>query len=261
VPLDNRLNASQEAGRALFFGDDRPVDGGVLTCNDCHFTEPKNGFFGTKGEFFPEGQNFKVTGLRPVYDKIGSAGRNNGRLGDARVKGGARTNAGPQVRGTGLLHDGTMGSAEEFVALPGGFILNDAEIAQVADFLNAFPTDFAPVVGQQVTLRSDSDADVRARIDLFEQRAAAPFVMPGDVQTTECDLVAKAAIDGRERGFLFEPASRDFRDDQGGRIASADLRALASTPGQEVTFTCTYPGGGERFALDRDLDGRLDGQR
>jgi hypothetical protein len=35
---------------------------------------------------------------------------------------------------------------------------------------------------------------------------------------------------------------------------------MASKPGQEVTFTCMYPGGGMRFALDRDGDGRLDGQ-
>jgi cytochrome c peroxidase len=258
-PLDNQLTASQEAGRVLYFGEERPVDG-PLTCNDCHFTDPAQGFFGTRGEFFPEGQNFKVTGLRPMYDKIGSAGRNNGRAGDPRVKGGARTNAGPQIRGGGTLHDGTMASAEEFLALPIGFALNDVEIAQVADFLNAFPTDFAPVVGQQVTLRADSTPDALARVDLFEQRAAATFVMPGNTVARECELVAKLVQDGRERGFLFDPADQTFRDDQGARIARADLRALAQTPGQEITFTCMYPGGGTRVALDRDEDGRLNGQ-
>ena len=35
--------------------------------------------------------------------------------------------------------------------------------------------------------------------------------------------------------------------------------ALAATPGQEVTYTAAPPGSGLRMALDRDLDGELDG--
>jgi len=254
-PLDNQLNPSQAAGEALFFGG--MIDGGVLNCNSCHVTNPGSGFFGTRGDFFPENQDFKITGLRPVYDKIGAFGRNDGKPGDPRVRGGARTDTGPQIRGYGTLHDGSMASIEEFITTP-GFIVDEARISQIADFVLAFPTNLAPVVGQQTTLRADSDADVLARIDLLERRAGAPFVMPGNQVVTECELVAKAVIDGSERGFLFQPSTQQFLDDGGGQVSRAALRALAQTSGQEVTFTCMYPGGGRRLALDRNQDGVLD---
>jgi hypothetical protein len=36
------------------------------------------------------------------------------------------------------------------------------------------------------------------------------------------------------------------------------VRALANTPGQELTFTCVPPGSGERIGVDRDEDGFYD---
>jgi hypothetical protein len=37
-----------------------------------------------------------------------------------------------------------------------------------------------------------------------------------------------------------------------------DLRALAATPGQELTYTCVPPGSGLRMGVDRDEDGVFD---
>jgi len=90
---------------------------------------------------------------------------------------------------------------------------------------------------------------VAPRIQLLEQRAAA-----GD-----CDLVAKGRIGGRERGFLY--ANGRFTPDEQGKptVSDASLRALASKPGNAVTFTCVPPGSGVRIGIDRDLDGILDG--
>jgi hypothetical protein len=116
-------------------------------------------------------------------------------------------------------------------------------------------------VGQQVTLRAGSGDDVRARIDLLKQRAAAPFVLPAPpdgIASVECDLVARAVVGGQTRGFLYKPALDQFADSAGTMIGEADLRALAQVPGQEVTYTCVYPGGGQRLGIDRDLDGVLD---
>jgi len=255
-PLDNQLNASQAAGRDIFL---EGVPGPGPTCDSCHTLDPAQGFFGTRGSVVVESaQIFKPAGLRLAYDKIGGAGRNSGMLGRGNLVGGFRKDVGPQVRGFGLSHDGTNSSVEELLDID-GFFLNPDQIVQVADFVFAFRTNMAPIVGQQATLRSDSGQDIVARIDLFEQRAATAFTMRDDVTTRECELVAKVVVDGRERGFLFDPSARSFRDDAGGSIASADLRALASEPGQEVTFTCMYPGGGRRFGIDRDLDGQLDG--
>ena len=60
---------------------------------------------------------------------------------------------------------------------------------------------------------------------------------------------------------MFDPVSGDYQDDTNTRISRTALRSLAKKPRQEVTFTCMYPGGGKRLAIDRDLDGRLDGER
>jgi len=258
--LDQRLNANQQEGMAVFTGARGPNDG-PFNCNTCHNLNPGQGFFGTRGENSVEGepQDFKVTQLRTTYDKIGMFSQNSGTNGDPRTFGGARGRGlGPQIRGTGTLHDGSQGGAEDFLTDP-QFQLTAAELRQVVDFVYAFPSNVAPVVGQQVTLRADSGQDVLARVDLLQQRAGTPFTLPGNQRTTECDLVAKGNVGGVERGFLFQPEARNFLDDQGQTISGADLRALARVAGQEITFTCIYPGGGRRFGIDRDLDGRLDG--
>ena len=38
----------------------------------------------------------------------------------------------------------------------------------------------------------------------------------------------------------------------------AQVRALANTAGQEITYTCVPPGSGERMGIDRDEDGFYD---
>jgi hypothetical protein len=48
-------------------------------------------------------------------------------------------------------------------------------------------------------------------------------------------------------------------DDGSPAIGSAALRALATTAGQEVSYTCVPPGSGQRMALDRDEDRLLNG--
>jgi hypothetical protein len=259
-PLNNTLNQSQQAGMGVFMGAEGPNDGGA-NCNTCHNLDVAKGFFGTRGENSGEGETqvFKVTQLRTVYDKVGMFGRTNGGNGDARTQGGPRKKGiGDQIRGFGLQHDGAEAGPEDFLTKP-QFQLSAEQLKEVVDFVFAFPSNLAPVVGQQVTLRSDSGSDTNARIDLLEQRSAAAFVLPGHGTATECDLAAKTVKDGKTRGFLFEPSTQSFLDDTGGRISDGDLRAIARTPGQEVTFTCIYPGGGRRFGIDRDLDGVLDG--
>jgi len=256
--LNNVLNASQQEGMAVYTGQRGPNDG-PFNCNTCHMTNPMQGNFGTGGLQSVEGESqmFKVTQLRTTYDKVGMFGQTDGNRGDARTLGGARISTGPQIRSSGTLHDGSSAAPEEFLTA-GVFRLTEQSLRQVVDFVYAFPTNVAPVVGQQVTLRTDSGSDVTARIDLLQARAAAAFESPAG-RTTECDLVAKGVVAGRETGFLFQTQSRSFRSDTGETLSSAELRALAQTPGQEITFTCIYPGGGTRFGIDRNLDGTLDG--
>ena len=66
---------------------------------------------------------------------------------------------------------------------------------------------------------------------------------------TECDLVAKVAFGGRVNGYFYESRRGTWDPDDGSpNIADATLRALAATPGQEVTYTAVPPGSGRRIA-------------
>jgi hypothetical protein len=123
-----------------------------------------------------------------------------------------------------------------------------------------FPTDLAPIVGQQVTLTSTNATAVNPRIDLLIARAGANFtsVMLGGV-VKECDLIVKGSVDGVERGAVRE-ASGQFRTDRNELFTDATLRALATAAnGGPLTYTCAPPGSGVRMGIDRDLDTVLDG--
>jgi YVTN family beta-propeller protein len=262
--LDNGLTADQRAGERLFFGRGtrKKTTGSIFDCVDCHRVDAGKGFFGTGGENVNLGdtQFFKTPQLRTVYDKVGMFGRTTGTPGDRRTVGGSRADTGPQIRGSGTFHDGSQGGPDEFL-LKEVFDLDARELRQVADFTLVFPSNVAPIVGQQITLRENSGRDAEQRVRLFMERARAKFVLPGNRTARECDLIAKGVADGTARGFLFDPDAGSFLDDRGQRRSLNQLRELARKPGQELTFTCVYPGGGRRMGIDRDGNGTLDGQQ
>jgi hypothetical protein len=73
----------------------------------------------------------------------------------------------------------------------------------------AFPTNLAPIVGQQITLARSSSAAVAARVDLLRQRADAG----------ECDLVAKTTAggdDGDDEGDKAGDKAGDRAGDKAG---------------------------------------------
>jgi DNA-binding beta-propeller fold protein YncE len=262
--LDNALNASQQRGRDFFFGprrsDGAPPAAGPgtgFTCEGCHNTDASQGFFGTNGFASFEGlpQIVKIPHLRNAYTKVGMFGfpgmpfftsPDTGQTGD-------------QIRGFGYLHDGSIDTLFHFVSTvlfaptpEVGFPVDnpDGTRRDVEQFVLAFDSDLAPIVGQQTTLTSYNSAVVGPRIDLLKARAAAPFtskMLGGTV--TECELVAKIVIAGHRKGFLYNPSSDAFESTSGGfGIPDAVLRALALIPGQEITYTCVPPGSGTRIA-------------
>lgn len=273
--LDNSLTASQKAGSDFYFGS-RRVDGIAIgddngfNCNGCHVIDGAQGFFGTDTGASFEGisQIMKIPHVRNMYTKVGMFGfpdnsffmhPETGQMGD-------------QIRGFGYTHDGAVDTLFRFFSAIvfsntsiGGPLVgfrNDTERRQMEDFMMAADSDLAPIVGQQVTLTAATAAAVGPRIDLLIARARAPFaskILGG--ATYEADLVAKAAVGNRVKGFLYERALGTWKPDDGGaNLSTTALRALANTAGQEVTFTAVPPGSGRRIALDRNLDGRLDGQ-
>ncbi|MFQ5514875.1 MAG: hypothetical protein ACE5FG_10585 [Myxococcota bacterium] len=249
--LDGSLTSAQDAGRIKYF---IPGSDGPLSCNQCHELDAAQGFFGTQGfqSFETEPQNFKIAHLRNMYQKIGMfAGANT--LGGI----GVGPPLGPQVRGFGFLHDGSIGTVRDFLA-SSVFSLSSTEEAELEAFLLAFDTDLAPIVGQQVTLTATNAAVANPRIDLLIDRAGTPFtslMLGGSV--TECDLIVKGVVGGQERGWVLQGGGL-FLDDTNTTISDSSLRALATSDGP-LTYTCVPPGSGQRMGVDRDGDGALDG--
>ena len=246
--IDNSLTPAQTAGRNLFLASaGAPVTDVVAACDGCHELDPSKGFFGANGDRTFEGltQDAKVAHMRNLYDKVGFF---------AAV---GTPPTGDQVKGFGYLHDGTVGSVEQFVGAP-VFSLSPSEVVEMTEFSHAFPSDLAPVVAQQVTLTAAGGAAVNQRIDLLIARSSTIYdslVMGGAVP--ECDLIVKGSVGGVARGWVREPGGL-FRDDTNGTISDAPLRALAVTEGP-LTYTCVPPGSGFRAGVDRDRDAQFDG--
>jgi DNA-binding beta-propeller fold protein YncE len=257
--LDNSLTSAQSAGKS-FFGGGRPVDGGAngFNCNGCHELDPAEGEFGTSKNGSFEGivvQQFKIPQLRNMYTKVGMFGNPKTSSFDAADSG----TTGNQIRGFGFTNDGSVDTMFRFFTavvfhpqLNVGFPLINPDTTRrnVEQYVLAFDTDLAPIVGQQVTLTSTNSAVAGPRIDLFEARAGTAFTsktLGGVVH--ECDLVATVARLGVIQGALFEPVTGTFAPASGGaNVSDSTVRGLAATPGQEVTFTCVPPGSGARIA-------------
>jgi len=254
--LDNQLTAGQSRARDVYFG---PTTDIVANCNRCHSLDASEGFFGSGGltTFEQESQEFKVAHLRNAYQKLGMFGMPNVpfvSLPPASVQ-----HQGEQVRGFGFLHDGSIATVIDFLHAS-VFSLSTAERRDLEELIHAFDTTFAPIVGQQVTLRADSAAALGARIDLMIARARTSFVLVDRPTARECDLVVKGTIDAQARGYALDAASGQFRSDRAAEppLADAALRALAAADGQALTYTCAPPGEGTRLGLDRDGDGFFD---
>jgi len=267
--LDNTLTAAQQRA-ANFFSGARPSDGvnspiadalvgkASFSCNGCHQLDPANGFFGTGGNQSFENlpQIVKIPHLRNVYAKVGMFGTPSVGFYDAADSG----NMGDQIRGFGFTGDGSTDTLLRFFSASvfrptsnSGLPASDPEGMRhdLEQFMLAFDTDLAPIVGQQVTLTRDNAATAGPRVDLLMQRAAAPFVskaLNGASPVTECDLVVQVVQNRRVMGYLYDPAAHNFIPDDGSaRVTDSFLRSLAASAGHEVTYTAATPGSGPRI--------------
>jgi hypothetical protein len=173
---------------------------------------------------------------------------------------------GDQIKGFGYTQDGSTDTVFRFHTTNGflprppgtvtpldpgnGFALNvtpeGMEIRRnLEQYLMVFPSNFFPIMGQQVTLTKKNADAANARIDLLIARA----------DLGECDLVAHK----KKKGYLYQGGGSFARDTKTrGPISDANLRAKVDND-VNITYTCTPPGSGMRIALDRDEDGVLNG--
>jgi DNA-binding beta-propeller fold protein YncE len=264
--LDNSLTPDQQAGKDFFFGEPSLLFQD-MNCESCHRIDPaanpsslSPGFFGTDGgsSFSFISQLLKIPHLRNMYQKVGMFGLPPNFI----LIPGLEGHQGDQIRGFGFTHDGAFDTQFRFFSLlafaegpfnAGGFPAGpagDLLKRQVEDFMFAFDSNLAPIVGQQVTLRHDNATAAWPRVDLLIARA----------NMGECDLIAKSSIFGTELGFLYIGGGK-FKGNREAipPILDAALRLLAASPAFPVTYTCQPPGSGARAGIDRDGDGRLDG--
>ena len=143
--------------------------------------DPSSGFFGAGGNqsFEQLTQTVKIPQLRNLYDKIGM-------FGTPAVSFFSAADSGPtgnQIRGFGFLNDGSTDTVFRFLSAVAfnptansGFPQTnpDATRRDVEQYLLAFDSDLAPIVGQQVTLTSANSAAVGPRIDLLTNAPPRP---------------------------------------------------------------------------------------
>jgi YVTN family beta-propeller protein len=215
-----------------------PVRLGVpTTCHTCHTVQRG----GTNRELHPQtlqSQPLKVPHLRNLYQKMLFA----------------RTPNLPTIGGFGFNHDGMFAGLWEFLSQRAvGRFADDTETKRdLLAFLLSFDTGTPPAVGFTLTLNVASlgDPDVLRTWAVLRQRAAA-----GDI-----DLVAKGTVGGRVRGLLYRPATDDYAQDRVSLPPLRDRQVLARILGGDTLTLMGVPAGsGPRMGIDRDADGRLDG--
>ncbi|MGY0218354.1 YncE family protein [Endozoicomonadaceae bacterium StTr2] len=270
--------------RPYWFPELKPDVVGV-NCNGCHEFNPAKGFYGGNGEVTHGGelQILKTPHFRNLYQKVGMFGMPD-HYGYRPTQ--TSQHQGNQVRGFGFLHDGATDLLFNFLGgrvfdngdvscddeglpedhgcdfnLPGVGIPNDGVRQGLVEYLLAFDSDLAPVVGQQITLnRQQHNPGTLSRLKLLEGRAAAPFIsklLGGNVK--ECELVARGVINGQSVGYLYDANRKTYQTDRENEraVSSEALQNLATSGSNTLTFTCVPPGSGIRIALDRDLNGIL----
>jgi hypothetical protein len=234
--LDRGREPEQQAGFDFFTGPFLSASG-VENCAGCHHLP-----LGTNRlvnfEHTQVGRDMKTAHLRNVYQKVG------------------RFNVpGPQVDGYGLIHDGTFDTVAGFLRMEGFFFPGDSEEERdvtrrrLHSYVIAFDTGIAPAVGRQLTVFAEVRRQDRELIELLMRRAAA----------RDCDLTAHGWEGASLRGWLLRDGT--FQGDRTGEapLSLDSLLEQYQRSAEPLTFTCVPPGDGERTALDRELDGRLDG--
>jgi hypothetical protein len=161
--------------------------------------------------------------------------------------------------GFGLIHDGREEREDNDHPLrtflktffPG--IGDDDQLsAEMIAFVEAFPTNAAPVVGWQVRVAPPVDAQTLSDIDLMVAQHA--------LNPSRCDVVVKGMIENEPRGFVLIQTAPSvvFQSDADALLPLADVLDLADDS-SGLTFTAVPPGSGPRIGINQDLDCLSDG--
>jgi DNA-binding beta-propeller fold protein YncE len=211
-----------------------------LTCTSCHTGPPGPGSnrLIIPAAALQESQDFKVPELREMYQKM-------------RFSNAAGTNT---ILGFGITHDGTDPTLQKFLSRPVFVnILNNTVIKDnLAAFVQCFDTGTAPAVGYTRTVATNNVTTLSVSNDwaLLESQAVSNNI----------DLVVKGTVNGAVHGLLYLPGPGTYKPDSTNLPAMNHAQLLAKIQaGDVLTFMGVPPGSGTRMAIDRDVDGVLDG--
>jgi len=226
-------------GQSLFLNLVFGTSDAGQTCASCH-TFPGLGtnfvIRPPKGEVM---QPMKVSQLRNMYQKTNV--NFNGRKSVS-------------VNGFGFSHDGTIGGLYDFVHRSTfGIYGKNAQYSQDVDaFQMAFDTGMAPAVGYSRTLNSGNVASGSVTSDWNTLQSQAGV--------NNADLIALGTINGVFHGLLYQPSTQNYETDTTGLgpFTQTQLAAFVQN-GDTLTIMGVPLGSGVRMALDRTLDGILNG--
>ncbi len=238
--FDNSLKTTHPNGGNPTNGLERylngRIDGGVVTCVQCHTLPTGTNGQLTSANLLQQTQSIKIPQLRNMYEKTGFLKT-------------SQTN----TRGFGFIHDGSTDTLFNFLLSPVFQFPPGATGTQqrrdIEAFLQCFPTDTHAAIGVQSTLVSIATAPA-AQVALLNNMLTV-------ANSGVVSLVVKGRVAGLQRGYAYTGASMYQSDRQTETISDASLRTLASL-GSELTWTVVPTGSQTRIGIDRDSDGYLD---
>ncbi|HYE61149.1 MAG TPA: hypothetical protein VD997_04065 [Phycisphaerales bacterium] len=260
-------NGNAQNGLAMYRSTNRRLDGNTFACATCHTLPTGAG---------PDHRRNNSTG---AWDAISPGSMGQRHIGVVSVDGSTQTTIKvAQLRnvykktgfnatktsnnaGFGYLHDGSVDSIERFVNEPVFTLANDQETADMVAFMLAFAgSDFAAPgpLEPPGPLSNDVPASVGVQTTLINPGAPEAgqltliSSMIAQANTGKVGLVAKAQVNGRNRGYRYNGGGVWQSDHAGETLTSAQVQALAG-----VTYTVVPKNSETRIGIDRDLDGVL----
>ena len=211
-------------------------DFGGNRCVQCHTLDKGSRRFLNTSSV--SGQFIKDAQLRNIYKKTGRKVRPLGR-----------------TSGFGLFNDGTKDDTFDLLSETNFPSLRNqpADKTRLMRFVEAFPTGTPPIVGYSRTVSAQNvgNAAVVADLNLLVSQA----------NSRKCDLVAHGSFDGRRAGFVYDRVNKSFQTDRASAppLTLAGLTDAIKNKRARLTFFGVPLGSGTRIGVDRDADGRRDG--
>jgi YVTN family beta-propeller protein len=231
----NRPPVEQSGGFGFFSGF--PLDGNIVSCNQCHFVT--NFRPGTDNKITPKqalmaSQSVKVPQLRGLYQKIGMD-----------------KTPGEKITGFGFAHDGTFDTLFNFQkAAPFNFSSAGSDVTadgwrrDIEQMILRLDTGTPPAIGLIVTVNASNKStfDVTNRINQLAQQANAG----------NCEVVVRGLYGGSPRSFLRQSNGTFLPDTLSEAPVTLQTLLSAAGTGAELTFVGVPVGEGRMRSIDRD---------